>query len=149
MGEKMPVRNYLISLFLFVPIMLSACTQSSPLMCKKSEGVCQNLSTNMIWYIEKSNKFTSLEDAQKYVDQLEVENYKDWRLPTYNEWYTLLNIIDLKKQGDCSLALRGNYWLLDESGKGMSGFFDRYPLCGGSEFKFVNKKNGTVIAVRP
>jgi uncharacterized protein DUF1566 len=110
-------------------------------------GVCRQLPSGLMWQIERSKKFSTWEEANEYVNRLELGGYNDWRLPTRNECLTFSELLLIKK-GDCSIKIKKSHWISDNK-KRKPGFWDEYPLCGGSEFRWVKSKEGFVRAVRP
>lgn len=110
-------------------------------------GVCQQ-KNGLMWQAGKSKKFSSSTEAQEYAESLHLGDYDDWRLPTREELYELCDIWEMKLAGDCPIKVRGSYWST-EDGKVRAGEWESYPLCGGSEYKYLKKKSGSVRAVRP
>ena len=56
-----------------------------------SDGVCRELNSGRMWQVVSSKKLRSLDQAQAYVEQLDLGGYDDWRLPSVKE---LTSIID-------------------------------------------------------
>jgi len=109
-------------------------------------GVCQQRN-GLMWQMGASEKFSSGEEARAYAEGLELGGFGDWRLPTKDELYYLCDIFELKLEGDCSIKPKGSYW--SDNGRIQPGEWEAYPLCGGSEYKYLKRKNGRVRAVRP
>jgi hypothetical protein len=100
-----------------------------------------------MWQSESSKEFSSFEDAEAYIKGLNLGGYTDWRFPTKDELYTLGYLFDLKAGIDCPMKLKGSFW--NKNGKGEAGEWFSYPLCGGSDFKYIRSTKGRVRAVRP
>ncbi len=47
--------------------------------------------TNLIWQKEDSKKLLTFEEAKEYCKNLEIEGYKNWRVPEIKELYSLLD----------------------------------------------------------
>lgn len=110
-------------------------------------GVCQQLPTGLMWQIEKSKLISNWQEADEYVNRLQLGGFDDWRLPTRDECFTLSTLL-LMKKGDCPIKIKKGHWVT-ENKKRKSGFWDDYPLCGGPEFRWIKTKKGYVRAVRP
>ncbi len=109
-------------------------------------GTCLQ-ANGLLWQVDSSEILTSGEEARTYAENLVLGGHNDWRLPTKDEYYSLCNIFELRQQGDCPIKLKGNYWLSDDPTS--AGQWESYPLCGGSEFRYLKGKKGRVRAVRP
>lgn len=109
-------------------------------------GICRQ-SKGLMWQVERTEVFVSAEEALDYVENLNLGNYSDWRLPTKDELYELCALFEMKLAGDCPIELKGSYW--STNGKTRAGEWHVYPLCGGSDFQYLKNKSGRVRAVRP
>lgn len=109
-------------------------------------GICRQVN-GLMWQVTRSEELSSSQEAQDYVSNLRLGDYRDWRLPTKDEYYSLCYLFELKRSGDCPLKLQGNYWLTE--GGLQAGKWESYPLCGGSELRYLKSKTGRVRAVRP
>lgn len=109
-------------------------------------GICQQ-KNGLMWQIERSENFPSNQEARDYAASLDLGGYRDWRLPSQDEYYSLCYIFELRRAGDCPLELNGYYWLSDDDKQ--AGQFESYNLCGGSSFRYLKSKTGRVRAVRP
>ncbi len=110
-------------------------------------GVCQQLPSRLMWQIKESPKFSTWQEAKDYADSLELGGFDDWRLPTREECLFLAELLEITK-GDCPITFSKAHWVSKESRKN-PGHWESYPLCGGSELRWVKGKNGSVRAVRP
>jgi len=110
-------------------------------------GVCRQLPSGMMWQIKKSEAISTWEEANEYANRLELGGFNDWRLPTRHECLFFSELL-LMKKGDCGITIKKGHWISDNK-KRKPGFWDEYPLCGGSEFRWVKSKKGFVRAVRP
>jgi len=110
-------------------------------------GMCRQLPSGLMWQIEESRKFSTWNEASEYVTALQLGGFDDWRLPTRQECLDLAELL-LMKQGDCPITFKRGHWLSHQD-KHKAGYWDDYPLCGGSELRWVKEKKGSVRAVRP
>ena len=139
---------------LFIFFIFQGCASNSPNITQQNNaklvdlgnGTCRQ-SNGLIWQTERSGKFSSFEEAEKYVKNLDLAGYSDWRFPTKDELFSLCNLFELKLAGDCPMKSKGSYW--SKNGKGEGGEWHAYPLCGGSDLVYLKSKTGRVRAVRP
>lgn len=120
--------------------------ESNARLSDLGNGICQQ-NNGIMWQVARSENFTSQEAAEEYADSLVIAGYSDWRLPTKMELYDLCDIYEMRMAGDCPLEPKGSYW--SKNGKGKAGEWMAYPLCGGSDYKYLQSKKGRVRAVRP
>ena len=111
-------------------------------------GVCRQLLSGLMWQIKESKKIPTWEEAHEYVNRLQLGGFDDWRLPTRDECLFLSELL-LMKKGDCPIKIKGGHWVNVHWSTGKSGHWEDYPLCRGSEFRWVKSKEGSVRAVRP
>jgi len=128
------------------PIKSSTQGQDNASLVDLGNGICRQ-SNGLMWQMERSEPFADGREALNYAAKLELGNYRDWRLPTKDEYYSLCYIFELKRQGNCTIKLNGNYWMDENSPQ--AGKWESYPLCGGSEFRYLKNNKGRVRAVRP
>ena len=114
-------------------------------------GICQERNSSRMWQVEKGETFSSLRAAESYAENLELGGYDDWRLPTREELLQLHKIFFWKKNGNCSMNQKGDYWYSSGSREYAIGRFETQYLFCGPEFKFVESRRGKgyVRAVRP
>ncbi|MCF8057559.1 MAG: DUF1566 domain-containing protein [Desulfocapsa sp.] len=110
-------------------------------------GVCHQGSSRLMWQIQKSQKFSTWDEANEYANSLQLGGFDDWRLPTKEETLFLSELL-LLNNGNCPITFKRAHWV-NSKDKGTAGFWEDYPLCGGSEFLWVEGKKGSVRAVRP
>lgn len=111
-------------------------------------GVCRQLPSGLMWQIKESKKIPTWEEADEYVNRLQLVEFDDWRLPTRDECLFLSELL-LMKKGDCPIKIKGGHWVNGHWNKAKSGHWEDYPLCGGPEFRWIKSKEGSVRAVRP
>lgn len=142
-----------LSLFIFFIVFIcQGCTSHfstspqphSAQLVDLTNGTCRQ-SNGLIWQTGRSKKFSSFEDARLYAENLQLAGHDDWRLPTKEELFRLSELFDLRRSGDCPMKPEGSYW----NAKKKAGEWYPYPLCGGSDFKYLKSKTGRVRAVRP
>lgn len=121
--------------------------QQKVLLEDMGNGMCRQLPSGLIWQIEESQKFATLNEANEYVNSLKVGGFDDWRLPTRSECLSFSELLELKK-GNCPIKFKRAHWVSNHK-KNKPGYWEDYPLCGGSEFRWVKGKKGSVRAVRP
>jgi hypothetical protein len=146
------IKSHFAILFIF--FICQGCTSISPSsnpqnnskLVDLGNGICTQ-SNGLMWQKERSVKFSTFEEAKKYVKNMELGGHNDWRFPTKDEFYTLCDLFERKLAGDCPLKIEGSYW--SKNGKGQAGEWHAYPLCGGSDFEYLKSKTGRVRAVRP
>ena len=110
-------------------------------------GVCRQHPQGLMWQAGKSPMFKSWEEADQYVQSLDLGGYTDWRLPTPDECLSLSKLIQLKK-GDCTIEGGGNHWV-SKTKNIEAGQWESSIYCDGPIFRWTKDKQGTVKAVRP
>jgi len=116
---------------------------------KTADGICTQPDSGLMWQQDGSGPFHSWEAAKAYADELTLGGYSDWRLPTTTELYVLHNILELKPRGGCRPGVGGSLWSGATKAEASVGYWESYPLCGGSEYRYHKGKHGHVLAVRP
>ena len=96
-------------------------------------GVCRQFPSGLMWQMKKSRKISTWEEANAYVNTLQLGGFDDWRLPTPEEILDLAELLDIKK-GACSIKIKRGLWVNGDKSKGNIGHWEDYPLCAGSEF---------------
>ncbi len=118
-----------------------------------NDGTITDLNTGLMWQKTPDNNRYNFYDAFKYVDDLEIGGYTDWRLPTIKELYSILNsngelipqnlenskpyldtvYFDFKY--DDHLAFAGQYW---SSTKYVKGPIQNIKIEGAFGFNFAD-----------
>ncbi|MDD3815064.1 MAG: DUF1566 domain-containing protein [Desulfocapsaceae bacterium] len=120
--------------------------QSNAPLVDLGNGICQQ-NNGLMWQVESTETFSSGQEAMNYVQNLNLGKHGDWRLPSKMELYELCQIFDMNLAGDCPIKLKGSYWATN--GEVHAGEWEAYPICGGSELKYLKTRSGRVRAVRP
>jgi hypothetical protein len=111
-----------------------------------SEEIFQDTQNDKMWQMQKSKRLKSASSVEQYLSELNQGKYKDWRLPTKEELYTLFTYFDLKESGDVHIQLDGNYWIENEGIQ--AGAWENGDQCGPSR-TYYRKKSGYIRAIRP
>ena len=149
------------SLLIGAIITISACQKTCPdsvlipnpavkrLTVTTDQSSCYDNNTNVVWQIAKSKQsFATWEEANDYAKQQSIGGHSNWRLPTKTELFTLTGIYEMKTQGNCPIKVKGHYWTGETAKDGLSGYWNPYPLCAGTELEYLRKKNGKVRLIR-
>lgn len=120
--------------------------QSGASLVDLGNGICRQ-DNGLMWQVESSETFASGQQALGHVRALKLGDHGDWRLPSKMELYSLCQIFELNLAGDCPMRLKGSYWATN--GDLHAGEWEAYPICGGSELKYLKSMSGRVRAVRP
>jgi hypothetical protein len=112
----------------------------------QGNGICRQ-KNGLMWQVERTETFANGQEALAYTQKLKLGNLDDWRLPSKEELYELCQLFEMSLAGDCPIKLKGSYW--STNGEAQAGEWESYPLCGGSELKYLKSKTGSVRAVRP
>jgi len=110
-------------------------------------GICRQHPSGLMWQAGKSQNFTNWEDANQYVESLNLGGYDDWRMPTPDECLKLSNLLQLKKS-DCPMETGGSHWV-NKTYNIEAGQWESNVYCDGPEFRWIKDKKGNVKAVRP
>lgn len=113
------------------------------------DGVCIDIRTGLMWQMDKSRKYSSPQQAEQHIKELQLADHNGWRLPTKEELFALHDTLFRHLNGNCSIKLTGNYWATAEDGDVVSGHWETDYLCG-PEFNYVESYDNTgyVRAVR-
>ena len=112
------------------------------------KGICHDTGSGLMWQNEKSQTIKTLEEAQRYVKNLNIGGYTDWRLPTVYELYDLNYIFDIHLNGECVLDRKGRYWSGEKDGEGKAGSWEISDQCDPAR-RYFSGTDGYVRAVRP
>lgn len=112
--------------------------------------VCLEITTNRMWQFRKEGPFSSLEEADRYVAELNLNGFDDWRLPTKSELFDIFYIHYWRNDGNCVMNHKGEFWAVSRDQESSLGHWEDDLLCG-PEFNFVDsiKDDGFVRAIRP
>jgi hypothetical protein len=121
--------------------------QTGMLLEYMENGICRQYPSGLMWQVNESQKFSNRDEASAYVDSLQFGGFDDWRLPTRDECLSFAELLDMEK-GICPVKFKRAHWVSHRK-KIMSGYWEEYPLCGGSEYRWVKGNEGSVRAVRP
>ena len=147
--------------FITVAMILSGCVaqqhnpasndvSKSNLFLAEDDVICYEAHTNKMWQFVKEGPFFSLEEAERYVNELRLGGYGDWRLPTKSEFFNLFYMHYWDNDGNCEMNHYGEFWMVSKNREPSLGHWEDYLLCGPN-FKFVDaiKERGFVRAIRP
>ena len=153
--------NAIILFVLLYAVMMGGCAttpsgsdsnvaQKGELFLIKSEGICQEIKSGKMWQENKAGPFDSRAESEQYAADLKLGGHEDWRLPTTHELYNLFQMCFWKKNGDCVMDHRGEYWTVSVEQEPVLGHWESYMVCS-PEFKYVKaiKHEGYVRAIRP
>lgn len=124
-----------------------AVLQAEVLLEDMGNGICRQYPSGVMWQIDESRKFSTWNEANAYVESLQLGGFDDWRLPTRDECFSLAELLDIEK-GVCPIKFKRAHWVTHRK-KNKAGYWEDYPLCGGSEYRWVKGQEGAVRAVRP
>lgn len=112
--------------------------------------ICQEVKSGKMWQVDKKGGFSSLSEAERYAADLQLGGYNDWRLPTKEELFNLSHIFFWKRNNDCVMNRRGEYWTVSQKHEASLGHWEIDFACGPeyNYFKSIQPK-GNVRAVRP
>ena len=111
-------------------------------------GICLDKTTGLMWQIDKGKRFSDLSVVNRYVADVKLGGYDDWRLPTTRESSELRGLIAIQGNEDCHFPkLKGKYWLRDEKKGVVPARLELECFCRG-DFDLVVKDKGYVRLVR-
>ncbi|OIP50944.1 MAG: hypothetical protein COZ12_06570 [Deltaproteobacteria bacterium CG_4_10_14_3_um_filter_60_8] len=113
-------------------------------------GICHDTQTGLMWQLGKSRSaMTSEEKALEYTRELDLGEFKDWRLPTMAErWQLTQNVLLYKNAGPCDFVHFENAYWTSETTNGTEPMkLGITCMCAGDEEIDIAKK-GYVRAVR-
>ena len=112
-------------------------------------GICQQTNNGLMWQVDKSQQYSTWQEARRYAEMLDLGGFTDWRLPTRDEIYMLHYTSELRGDTECMMKLAGSILSTALGQEANAGRWESYPLCGGNEYKYVKTDKGFVRAVRP
>jgi len=111
-------------------------------------GICLDKTTGLMWQIDRGKRFSDLSVVNRYVADVKLGGYDDWRLPTTRESSELRGLIAIQGNEDCNFPkLKGKYWLRDEKKGVVPARLELECFCRG-DFDLVVKDKGYVRLVR-
>ncbi len=111
-------------------------------------GICLDQEKGLMWQIDKSKRYSDIEDVKVYGNRLNLGNYTDWRLPTTMESIELRGIISIQGNNDCRFPkLESRYWLVDKKRGTVPVKLELECFCRG-DFNLVFGNKGYVRMVR-
>lgn len=140
--------KHLIPALCFSLILLSQGCSSKTNFQNIEKGICHDTRSGLMWQNEKSQTIKTIEEAQRYVKNLNIGGYTDWRLPTVYELYDLNYIFDIHQNGECVLDRKGRYWSDEKDSEGKAGSWEIADQCDPAR-RYVSGTDGYVRAVRP
>ncbi|WP_419174275.1 hypothetical protein [Desulfosediminicola sp.] len=140
----------LVVWLLLIVLLVSGCSMHAAggdtLVLQQGDDTFLDQKHGVEWRLERSGYFKTAEDVEHYLQGLNKEEGKQWRLPTKQELSDLFSSFDLKLNGEVKIQLEGRYWLQDD-GKDYVGSWQIGDQCGPSR-SFYREKSGYVRAVR-
>ncbi|MFW2365698.1 MAG: hypothetical protein ACN4GW_04735 [Desulforhopalus sp.] len=130
------------------PLFLPPLVLADEALERVSQEYFHEKNSGRMWTVDRSKKFKSPEQAEKYLKTLNNGTHNDWRLPTKEELADLFAIFDLKRGSGIKIRLEGKYWLSAGDNKKVVGTWEIGDQCGPSR-TFYRGKTGYVRAVRP
>lgn len=142
----------LISLF-FTLLLISGggCSPlSSPGVTSISPDTIKVSTSPLQWQRARGPYFTNPEEAGNYAEQLELDGYADWRLPTREEMLDFYYAFDFgsANASELGISIEGYYWVMDEDGSIYAGSWCDGEICEISRSYRPSAKGGYVRAVR-
>ena len=135
---------------LMLSLFTTGCALTRTTTLTVGDGVMEASSSPLMWQKERGPLFTSWEEANKYVQKLELGGHNDWRLPTREEFLELYFAFDYGSANarDLGIAIEGNFWSAEKDGLGFSGAWKDGDSCEISR-NYKTASKGHVRAVRP
>ena len=112
--------------------------------------ICQEMRSGKMWQVQKKGEFSSLPEAEHYAADLQLGGYDDWRLPTKEELFNLSCMFFWKRNNDCLMNRKGEYWTVSQKHEASLGHWEIDFACG-PEYHYIKaiQPKGFVRAVRP
>lgn len=140
--------------FGFVFVLFTAFTASLALagearLVQLDNSMVKDSKTGLIWQFDKSpEQFDSQEKAVQYANSLDLGGYHDWRLPSLEERWDLLQVFVLKNNSGIEFPKFDNKYWTTETHKGTQPIkLDISCMCRGDQ-EIEYKNAGYVRAVR-
>lgn len=120
-------------------------------LVRLDDTLCRETATGKVWLLAQSPRFTSWQEANRYVAALNAGGHSDWRLPSREELRILHEIRQWGRNGGCELGRpEQDLWSGATVVESSLGHWETYLLCA-PETKYcpAKSKTGRVRAVRP
>jgi hypothetical protein len=144
------MRSVLLSIFCGLALTACAGNQTADTLTVDDKGIVRSEKFSLMWQQDKSKKFSSSSDAQKYVDALRLGGYSDWRIPTKAESHNLFFSLDFGSSNarELDMKMDGSIWVVMDKGALQAGAWDAGETCCIVR-TFKKDDRGSVRAVRP
>ena len=133
---------------------VTACTtmSSSPdkdRLIRLGHGIIEDTKTGLQWQLDKSPQmFSTQEKAREYAASLNLGGHQDWRLPTLEERWELLQVFVLKNNGGIEFPHDDSKYWTSGTDKGTRPIkLGITCMCRGDQ-EIEYKQEGYVRAVR-
>ena len=135
-------------------LLLSACSSTGmknrDVISLVSDGIVQSEQFGLMWQQDDSKLFINSSDAQKYVENLTLGGFTDWRIPTKPESHNLYFSLDFGETmaKDLNMKMDRALWVKLDDGKMVPGSWDAGETCCIVR-TFRKDTRARVRAVRP
>lgn len=138
-------------LFIFSFALTSGCsTNSTTRLIVTGDASFLDTAQNLVWQQHKSRLVYSADEAQKYINKLNLSGNSGWRLPTLAEFHNVYFTFDFgeKSRKKSAFNLSGKFWVRNQLGEIVVGSWD--DASGGCCIirEFTPAYKGHVKAVR-
>ena len=143
-----PKRIHLVFV-LFIVFFASAVFAGEPRLVLVDNSMVRDTKTGLVWQLAKSpEEFDTKEKAAQYAASLDLGGYHDWRLPSLEERWDLLQVFVLKNNGGIEFPHCDNkYWTTGTDKETQPIKLGITCMCRGDQ-EVEYKKTGYVRAVR-
>jgi len=146
----MKMRYFALLCLLFATLSACAGHQASEIRLRQLDnGIVEDVKTGLQWQFDKSHElFSTQEEAAAYAAGLDLGGNKDWRLPSLEERWGLLQVFVYKDNNGVEFPLFGSkYWTMETKKGAQPIKLDITCLCQGTK-DIDYKTEGYVRAVR-
>lgn len=118
-------------------------------LIRLDNGIIEDTKTGLQWQLDKSPQmFSTQEKAQEYAASLNLGGHHDWRLPTLEERWDLLQVFVYKDNSGIEFPLfASKYWTIETQKGAQPIRLDITCMCRGDQ-EIEYKNVGYVRAVR-
>lgn len=122
---------------------------TTPRLVDLGNGIYQDSKTELMWQYAKSKKsFKNEEEAKEYATNIKLGNFTDWRLPTLQERWDLLQVFTYKNNNNLTFPKFSSRYWTTETDKGTTPIkLDLTCVCRGDK-EVEYKSKGYVRVVR-